>query len=718
MSDSQRYDVLSPEDLDSLKRELSSLNKQIEQAKRKLVLETKVRDATQSMSRLGGLDRPGSKGRGNEAPGRNGEEAQQSIRKCEELGLEVWRLEFQQQQLERKLLEHTAGVLQMTHKGYLKKDGPSEEDKREANGYLGDHYSNDFSDLSHYRPYSQMTDLGEGSDEKFAQQNQMILDVERRVEDLNARLREMILELEPDKKSLPQPPRELRDDPSNPNDILFEQVDFLERCLEAMDRLHRSQGARGGGFPGEEFEEQSQIILGVERRVEDLNVQLRGMILDMKPKKEDLPNPARELRDDPQNPGGILLEQVDFLEQCLEAMQRLRANKRGSISDESTEEKLEILNTQLYQTMTESSPEKASGYQPPPEATGETLQDQLEYLEGGLGAVNRRLKTLGELEESSATKLASYQERAEQYVSVVGGLWDLLTAPDPRAGDSTPLPPDDDFSLTTFSAKVQEVHTKYVALQEQKTVLTRQIQQQRELNETADTAKDSRMNQMREELDHTKAQLDKTSQESHTHLEKLTVTLGELEALKRTLNLQNQQKEMEGSRALEEHKTSAAQLAQQLEAREGEIASLKTELTIAQAEMDSMHGSRAQRAAEAAGDPVLLGRIKTLQKELSETITDYETMTKASIEWEKEREQLESLADGLRDRINSLEHQMADDRIQAIGAKSPGAMSERGATGGGTGAAMLKTEFKKMMRETRVEHAKALRVSSVDVMFA
>ena len=123
--------------------------------------------------------------------------------------------------------------------------------------------------------------------------------------------------------------------------------------------------------------------------------------------------------------------------------------------------------------------------------------------------------------------------------------------------------------------------------------------------------------------------------------------------------------------------------------------------------LDSPHGSRAQRAAEAAGEtPELRARITTLQQELADTIGDYEAMTRASIEFEKERETLETTVDGLRDRIASLEATLAEERIQALAGKSP--TGPAGAAG--TSAAVLKGEFRKMMRETRTEHSKALKV--------
>ena len=761
MSDSQSYGVLFPDELDALKNELSLLSSRIEATQRKLVLETKVRDATQSISRLPtnsskDLQRPGSKGTGNTHSSKPSEDALQSIRKCEELGQELWRLEKQEQQLQKRLLEHTAGVLQLTHKGYLKKE-PTADDLKGSNGFLGAHGLNEFGDGSHYRPYSQIIGIELGGGGEFAQQNQMIVDVERRVEDLNARLRDMILELKPQKQDLPEPARELRDDPKNPGVILFEQVDFLERCLDAMHDLQKDRGINADAMDdatATDYKEQSELVLEVEKRVEDLNIQLRGMILDMKPQKEDLPHPARELRDNPADPGGILVEQVDFLERCLEAMSKLQDKKRAldDIS-EGTEEKLEMLNTRLFEIMTQSNPEKASKYTPPPEAMGDTLQDQLDYLEGGLGAVDRRLKYLDEEVETSISKLTSYQDRAEQYVSVFGGLWDILTTPSniQGSGESSPLP-NDEFSLQSFSAKVQEVQGKYVALLEQKTVLTRQIQQQRELNVTAETAKDVKMERMREEIENTKNQLEVASQEGHGYFEKLTLARAELDAVKDAMSMRDQQQNMSDNRALEDERQARKMLDEQLlransqleemkagtglmevntlalksdlEAKtaafakadaslqelEGEVARLQTELTIAKAELDSAHGSRAQRKAEAAGDPVLQARIQTLQKELGETIADYEAMTKATIEYEREREGLEGLADRLRDRVDVLEAQLAEERIQSMGVRSPGAESVRGA-GGGTSAAVLKTEFKKMMRETKGEHAKALRVS-------
>ena len=722
IGDSAQYEVLSHNDLDNMKREISKTSSRLDTARHELALATKVRDAARSIDRLPSASskdfaRPGSRGKG-ATPGRNSEELEQSARRCDELGQEVAKLEREEYQLQKSLLEHTAGVLQMTHKGYLKKD-PTQDDIRQGHHIPGLDLDGEFGGLGQYALYEQVLQNelnGEQSTADLAGQHQMILDVERRVEDLNSRLRQMILELRPQKQVLPQPPRQLGDDPNNVGEVLFEQVGFLEECLTTVHNLQNTRGANSEA----KTVKQSQLVLEVEQRMEDLNVQLRGIILDMKPRKEELPNPARELRDDPDNPEIILNEQVDFLEACLESMNKLLEQKREAGAFGAPEDKLEAFNNRLFELMTRHDPERSSKYFPPPQANGTTILDQFEYLNQGLKAVDRRLDELGEFEETSAEKLASYQDRAEQYVTVVGFLWDMFLARDreeaARAGQP---PPQDNFSLQELSKKVQELHAKYYDMLDQKDVLTRQIQQQRDLSSTADTTRDQKMNSMREENEALKSQLQITSEEAAMHLEKLSLAIAECEAVKNTLSMRDEQQGISHSRALDEEargrKLAEEQLAAQtalavkaessLKELESEVIRLQTELTIAKAELDSAHGTRAQRAAEAAGDPALQARVQTLQKELSETIADYESMTKATIEYEKEREKLENTADALRDQVESLEMQLSEEKINGMGAKSPGMESVRSAPGG-TSVAVLKTEFKKMMRERTDEKRK------------
>ena len=172
---------------------------------------------------------------------------------------------------------------------------------------------------------------------------------------------------------------------------------------------------------------------------------------------------------------------------------------------------------------------------------------------------------------------------------------------------------------------------------------------------------------------------------------------------------------------------------------EGQMIVLQTDLTVAKAELDAAYGTRAERAAENAINPAkqqefdeivarnghltkelesfqashsgLSQHVQTLQRELTETIGEYETMTRSTIEFEREREQLESNVDTLRDRCESLETQLSEEKVRWLGMKSPGNNGARDSMSPGTTSTqVLKNEFKKMMRDTRAENMRALRV--------
>ena len=780
LEDSQQYEVISPEEMDALRKILRDVTSRIEATKRKLVLETKLRDAAQSINRLyPGKSRDSSsekasnspqrhrrsavsKGSSHDLSGRSDGDIRESAIKCEELAQELWQYEKQEQDLQRRFLEHTAGILQMTHKGYLVKE-PLHKDgdilRSLSNGHVSHDSAVDFGDQSNYRPYTGSEDMGwdfhEGpkvlSNSEWAQQTQMVIDVESRVEDLNERLRDLILELKPQKDDLPLRPRQLNDDPSNPAEILWGQVDFLERCIDTMNRLQT----------------------GKRKAYEESHL--------------------------------------------------------------DTEEILEKLNSQLHDIMAKSNPEKASTYLPPPKISGESLQDQLDYLEGGLTAVSRRIEQLGEASQNSSQMLSMYDQRAGRYESVIGGLWDILVDAEQNVkqqdkdhdmGQSS----TEEFSLQSFSVKVQAVLEQLMALQEQNEFLSKQIHQQRELNESGIAEKDAKIATLSTDIEQAQVKTDVLSKEAESYRDELLTIATELEAVKQADMLREQQKQTDETEALnaerqarkeiegrmltelsskqaiisqielelqnlrndttsahlqskleiaeqnlhrlytqheevkeraavmevdaltlrsdlEEKTFLSARALEQAKMHETELARLQTELTVAKAELDSAHGTRAERAAEISINPALQkeiegltgknmaltqeiaalkashasggvgssdlqARIKTLQRELNDTIGDYEAMTRANLEFDKEREQLENVVDSLRDRIEDLEGQLSDERVQLLGIKSLGSSGSRDSVvGGNTSTMVLKNEFKKMMRETRAEYAKAMRVS-------
>ncbi|KAG9607674.1 hypothetical protein KCV04_g4830, partial [Aureobasidium melanogenum] len=138
------------------------------------------------------------------------------------------------------------------------------------------------------------------------------------------------------------------------------------------------------------------------------------------------------------------------------------------------------------------------------------------------------------------------------------------------------------------------------------------------------------------------------------------------------------------------------------------------------AEMLGLHQNAESRAKSLEGEIITLreiqaagtrddGRMRALEKELAEMATDYQELTRETVEMEKEREKLEGVIDSLRDKMDALEVQLSDEKVRWLGVRSPGGTPELGGTRETTSTMVLRNEFKKMMRETRAEGVKLLR---------
>ena len=711
IEDSQQYEVLSFEEIDEMKKEVALLSSRIDATKRKLAIENKLRDAASSLNRLypsnsresmlDGSSKPApkqhrrsvmSRSSGSDSMSKTDEELTATSKKCEDLARDLWRLEKRSQELQKKVLEHTAGVLQITHKGFLEKDVPPQQ-LDNINGYVGHPETHilgaghDFDDRSFYQTLDALLEPSDVSVNSqvasaFAQQTEIILETERRLWDLNRRLKDSIMQASAGRHTLPAPPAPESSNQEDSEAMLQGQMDYLEKGLDA---IQRSQVDALQGY--------KQSAYAAEERLEDLNTQLRGIIV----RSSQDPNPQYPL---------------------------------------------------------------------PPDVSGRSPEEQIAFLEEGLDELEQSVHRLKDDNQNSTLRSLAHEEKAGQYESVLRGLWQGMETGKEASNHH------EDFSLDSFSAKVQSLHNQATGLQEQKDILGRQIQQQRELNSKSDIEKDARLESTTAELEQVRQNLEIANKEfidrSDALRSELAASNGAKEQLLAELqdknnalpNLelqlkvlkQNEDSQAANARSLEqsiEEKSAEADKARkEMNDFEGEMVRLQTELTVARAELDGAYGTRAQRAAEVASHPALqkeladLGerntalleelaavkaqreaagsgsaelnqRVQTLQKELSETINEYEVMTKSSIEYEKEREHLENTIDGLRDQCESLQTQLSDEKVRWLGVKSPGPPGSRDSMEkGATSTAVLKTEFKKMMRETRAENMKALRVGS------
>jgi chromosome segregation ATPase len=773
LGDSNKFEILSQQEVDDLKKHVQALTQRIEQTRQNLAIQSKYRDAAISMSKLYSPSRGVRASDGSDKKQRRSilghrstnsmqeadAERLTSERKCEELAAELWSLEKRLMEPQNRLLRHTAGILQMTHKG----------PKKLQKGANGVHPGGIPGSPESMYTYS------------------------------NAR------------SSMEQ---------------ISDEMSFDERSLykDAFGELN-GRDSFCGAPPKAQGMEQMQMIAKTEQKLEDLNRRLREVIVKANPNMSSgygLPPLARTNSDGrPTETGETLQSHLDYLERSIATIdqQQNATIREQQKSEEKFEETINGMNRDIHDLLRPYNEDRAA----PPQLTGIGLQKQLRYFQESMGDMEVELSQAG-------SKNTGMQGNVEQTETVLMGLWDIIQSGEVEirrrkqerrmtrsaqglAEDGDDMSPDDEsdphepFSLQAFSAKVQWLYAEATRLKDQKKVLQRQIKQQRELNSKSDATKDADMASKTEELGRINALLRRTEMDGNAVREQLSLVMEKLDEARQQERLRDQtrgndesaavrqaQAELEQRNAtisaLEEelqelkddHSISAAEIQtrildsetriavlteelavaataqasqqalvtekeQELREKEKEmegmnmkLAELQTEVTIARAELDGAYGSRAQRAAEVAANPaiqkelddlskknaslaaeiaLLKGqgsmskeadeKMQTLKKELEETIEEYELMTKASIEWEKDREMLEGTIDKLRDEREGLESQLSDEKVRWLGMQSPG-LDGQFPGAGNTSTTVLKNEFKKMMRDTRADNQRALRV--------
>ncbi|TVY27178.1 hypothetical protein LHYA1_G004678 [Lachnellula hyalina] len=772
LGDSKEYEILSQDEVDDLKKQVQTLTTRIETTRQNLAVQSKYRDAAVSMSKLYPPEKKksfdgsgklrnmlGHSRNSSEQTQQANEERMATEKKCEDLAAELWFLEKRFMEPQSRLLKHTAGILQMTHKGpKARKQGQPGASQAGAPGIPGS-------------PESMYTYSNARSSLEFVPSDELIFD-ER---------------------------------------SLYRTFDPLDGTAD-LDELF---GPPKGGN-----NKQMQMISMTEQKLEDLNRRLRDVITNANPEREtnyQYPPLASTTADGKSaEPGETLMSHLEYLENGISTISKEHSEvlRKNEESDGAIEETIESLNHELHNLLLPFDEIRAL----PPQVTGMGMKDQMQYFQDSIGAIEFELSRSG----GGGRGRGSGTQGSEQMESVMMGLWDIIQSGEEEARQRKQersaqrtlqnLPPDDDespdeegdpneqFSIQGFSGKVQWLYSQATKLKDQKKVLQRQIKQQRELNSKSDATKDRELVEKVDELERMQDLLRRTEMDSDSVREQLSMVMEKLDEARQQersrdqtrsnddnaalhaleeeiqdLRMRDETRSKEDSAALQaleeeiqdlkddhsitvaelqtkisENERSAQDARQALEAKEKgqeemnmELARLQTEVTIARAELDGAYGSRAQRAAEVAANPAIQKEIddlskkntslvseltelkakgtanpemeekmRTLKTELAETIEEYEQMTKANIEWEKERESLEQMIDKLRDEREKLDAELSDEKVRWLGMKSPGGPNEFGA--GNTSTTVLKNEFKKMMRETRSENARALRAEQVE----
>ncbi|KAF2674908.1 hypothetical protein BT63DRAFT_420170 [Microthyrium microscopicum] len=756
LGDSQGFDVLSYEELDALKKEDEMLLKRIDGLRRKLALESKVRDAAQSLKRLysrpnSALSQSQSATMNPETQQRTERELEESTKKVNEISRELYFSEDRSRSVQMRLLRHTAGVLQTTYgNGHrpkmndfglpggrpLSPDSLNMDDD-ELDRTYGD--QDGVGDLDGFLDQLRRDSQPKGS-RGDGKRREAQLAIGKQLEDLNDFVQEIIGQVNPNNAMARSTPPKISAEPQAVDNTIFEQLNFLNRGLDQIKS------------------EQKTIRM------------------------------SRQLRSTPGTPTTQL--QNSRLQSELETsiQENLALQRQYDETEDMMAKMLEELNLKFVDALSAAPSSQNDTPTVPTPAAGPTAQ--IKYAQDRIAGITRIITSLSEAASRSRAGSAS-NDKTAQYEVVLEGLWQIMLAGEDDArqrkqaeraaisarkpanaeedSDDEVSPDEDDglpdqFSLSAFSTKVQFLVSKSSYLKEKQADLRRRMRQMRDMYAARDasTATSSqststelaRINDLYATAKEELADVEARFQQSDSRARTLQSDLDRAatNALDARTDLQNQLVAVEQRASTLEQAVASAQetradamaraakTAKDLEALEGEVVRLKSELTICKAELDASYGSRQERAADAAKaveseklasmtalNAQLTTELETLRaehstarsavsgaseketalkSELAATLAEFEELTKASVEAEREREAMEMQVDKLRDSVEKLEGQLDEEKIGKMGAPP--------STGDGvpaqtTSAVVLRNEFKKMMKDMRAENLKALR---------
>jgi predicted nucleic acid-binding Zn-ribbon protein len=467
ISDSQNFDILAVEEVESLKQEQKTLDARLSTVRKKLESETKIRDATRSLGRLamkkGVGHTRGLSSKGSNTSGGYDEKSQEGLetsnKRVEAFVRELLEVESRMRMIDMRLLMHTAAVLQLTHKGpSMRSDKPrmSGEVSRRPDSPA----SLDTYDVGRVN--------GVRSDDLF------------------------------DERSFYRSP---------------ENLDSLMDVLQ-NGTLHHSDSTK----------RPEETITTTAKRLEEMNEKLRTLLAQTT-SDGDAERPLPPLPQDETPDASTVDRQLDFLDQALRNFSAEQANMRTKSRHafSEVEGRLEGINNQLYAMLSRAQNEGAEKATSPPPVIGGDPTEQLNYMEYSFYNLEQIQHSLNEqigIFQSQAQNSES-KDMAEKYETTLMGLWQIIQAgeeearerkqtrrralaEDPNADEQ--LSPDEDynpnesFSLPAFSAKVQWLFSRATSLKDKQSVLMRQIKQQRELNSKSDAQKEAEFQRLNEQV--------------------------------------------------------------------------------------------------------------------------------------------------------------------------------------------------------------------------
>ncbi|KAI5307197.1 AP-3 complex subunit beta [Ascosphaera pollenicola] len=407
IADSANYNILTYEELEQLKKELQMSTSRVSALKRKLVLETKLQEAASSLNRLPSSGRTSSEGTRPDSPNVSAKNDESSTGpgqsrkstttepivssdKAREMSQKLTKEEAENFRLRRRLLEHTAGVLQLTYNGdglqHSRANpygGSSLDDRRDRHKLGGnmtpESMANDFNEESLYREADILNDADTDNDGKHKGFNSdssvAARDTEEKLRTLSHRMYETLQESGVD-SGLLTPPEDVAD--------INTHLAYLGKSIESIPKADKP-GNDAANPSGDSSEE---LIISASTRINE--------ILEIAAS-----SPAEEQRD----PTSI--QHIDDLNLALEQLEKHVAN----LSEQKA-----ILTRQIQQQreLNEKSDAERDEYIADLQGEIAMFENELEVAKGEVNSAQERIAQFEKEIELQGKTIKEYQQKEAQ----------------------------------------------------------------------------------------------------------------------------------------------------------------------------------------------------------------------------------------------------------------------------------------------------------------
>ncbi|KAK7755875.1 hypothetical protein SLS62_002162 [Diatrype stigma] len=651
--DSKEFEILSQEEADALKKRCQALNKRIEQTRSNLAIQSKYRDAAVSMSKLystGKSDSPrrsllGGRSRADSDAAREAEaEREATQKKCDDLTAELRSLEKRAMEPQRRLLEHTAGILQFAHKKSKKPSTPAPKVPL-VNGVPA-------SPESMYTTSNGRNSLEAVDDFFIFDQGSLYQSFDQL--DLYGGGVPRTSPLEIPAKSPSRENKLLADE----NEKLRQENDELRAQMDSLTA--ELDGFRGGGS------NQYKLITDTEAKLERLNNQLREQIMNADPARNEnykVP-PSGQLE-----PGDMIGSHLDYLENGIYALSEgLRnANPAGEQQSDQSDRILIGLWEKIQ-----------TGYA---DIRQKKLERRKARLDKGMEVDEEDVSEGESFDADEPYSLIAFESRVQWLYAQATGLQEQKGVLKRQIKQQRELNSRSDSEKDeAYRAKVDELEQAQQALMnaEAETDMIRA-----ELSQALEDLNNLQRNHSEEGamIDEAQAAL-RVRNQKIASLEaqlkevqpRLAAADANIEAITAQLQQVNEAKEA-AEKAAEETRAEAESRQKEIDAKQGElaevtgmVAELKMEAALAKAELDGAYGSRKERAAEAAAaydsseeGAKMKNRIDALERELRGTAKDLADVVQQSLEYERQMRGLETELD----KVTAERARLRDERSRA-----------------------------------------------------